>query len=108
MGTTLGFPPGLVLSGLPAGRLAIFAVSLLLIIPLLCLPGIFDEHGTSLYHRVFGSTPLLWLGGISYAVYLWNLPWTQKIAEWQQRGFIEFGPNTLGRTDTTSSQAGSA
>lgn len=95
LGTRLGFPPGLELNGLPAGRLAIFAVSLLLIIPLLCLPGIFDEHGTSLYHRVFGSTPLLYLGGISYGVYLWNLPWTQKIAIWQATGSVAFGPGTL-------------
>lgn len=95
VGTTLGFPPGLELTGLQAWRLAVFAVSLLLIIPLLCLPGIFDEHGTSLYHRVFGSTPLLWLGGISYGVYLWNLPLTQKVALWQQEGFVAFGPDTL-------------
>lgn len=95
VGTTLGFPPGLELTGLPAGRLAMFAVSLLLIIPLLCLPGIFDEHGTSLYHRFFGSTPLLWLGGISYGVYLWNLPFTQKASQWQHLGFVALGPDTL-------------
>ncbi|WCO67335.1 acyltransferase [Iamia majanohamensis] len=106
LGTTLGFPPGLELTGLPAGRLALFAVSLLLIIPLLCLPGIFDEHGTSAYHRVFGSTPLLWLGGISYGVYLWNLPWTQQLSTLQQTGTTTFGSDLIGTWTLTADVPG--
>jgi len=91
VGTRLGIPPGLVLGPLPPFRLLIFAVSLLLLIPMVCLPGIFDEHGTARYHRVFASTPLLWLGGISYGIYLWHLGFVVQFEQWVREDHFPAG-----------------
>ncbi len=92
VGTKLGIPrPAWCLGPLPPYKLAVFAVSLLLLIPLLILPGLFDEHGTSAYHRFFGGTPLLWLGGLSYGVYLWHLGFVVQFNQWAKEGHFPKG-----------------
>jgi peptidoglycan/LPS O-acetylase OafA/YrhL len=45
---------------------------------LLLLPVVFGQGG--LLRRVLGAAPLIWLGTVSYGIYLWHWPVLQKLA----------------------------
>jgi peptidoglycan/LPS O-acetylase OafA/YrhL len=71
--TLLDLPLGLV--GVAPAKGAAWYTFLSIILSLvLVLPAVVDRKGTSAYHRFLGSTPLLWLGELSYGIYLWHMP----------------------------------
>ena len=52
-----------------------FAMTLLgVIAALLVAPAAFPSQRSGVVHRFLGCRPMVWLGAISYGIYLWHLP----------------------------------
>ncbi len=71
--TLLGLPLGLV-GVAPAKGAAWYTTLSLALSVLLVVPAVLRPRDASLYHRFLGRAPLLWLGELSYGIYLWHMP----------------------------------
>jgi peptidoglycan/LPS O-acetylase OafA/YrhL len=71
--TLVHLPLGLV-GVAPAKDAAWYTLLAIVLSIVLVLPAVVDRRGTSAYHRFLGSVPLLWVGELSYGIYLWHMP----------------------------------
>lgn len=78
-------------SGKPQSTLAFAAEAPILswVALLVMLPAVFGERAGGLPRQVMRTRPLLWVGKISYGVFLWHLPLVEAL---QRRAFAGFPP----------------
>jgi peptidoglycan/LPS O-acetylase OafA/YrhL len=55
---------------------------LLMIALLLFLPAAFGDPDRGFTRKLLGSAPVLYVGMISYAIYLWHIPVLEQMKDW--------------------------
>ena len=59
---------------------------------LLVLPAVFGNQETGLIRWALRSRPLVWLGLISYGIYLWHVPLFKAAEDWWNSSFFPDNP----------------